>query len=50
MKLLLIITTLLATAQLQAAAADNQINCRAKDQGTIDKLICSDQELSLIHI
>ncbi len=45
MKLLLIITTLLATAQLQAAAADNQINCRAKDQGTIDKLICSDQEL-----
>lgn len=45
MKLLLIITTLLATAQLQAAAADNQINCRAKDQGTIDKLICSDQKL-----
>lgn len=45
MKLLLIVTTLLATAQLQAAAADNQINCQAKDQGTIDKLICSDPEL-----
>ena len=45
MKLLLIITTLLATAQLQAASADNQINCQVKDQGTIDKLICSDPEL-----
>ncbi len=45
MKLLLIITTLLATAQLQAAAADNQINCQAKDLGTVDQLICSDQEL-----
>lgn len=45
MKLLLILTTLLATAQLQAASADNQINCQVKDQGTIDKLICSDPEL-----
>ena len=45
MKLLLIITTLLATSQLQAAAADNQINCQAKDLGTVDQLICSDQEL-----
>lgn len=45
MKLLLIITTLLATAQLQAVAADNQINCQAKDLGTVDQLICSDQEL-----
>ncbi|WP_233079862.1 lysozyme inhibitor LprI family protein [Rheinheimera soli] len=45
MKLSLIVTMLLATAQLQAAAADNQINCQAKDQGTIDKLICSDPEL-----
>jgi uncharacterized protein len=45
MKLLLILTTLLATAQLQAAAADNQINCQAKDQGTVDQLICSDPEL-----
>jgi uncharacterized protein len=45
MKLLLIITTLLATAQLQAAAADNQINCLAKDLGTVDQLICSDSEL-----
>jgi uncharacterized protein len=45
MKLLLLVTTLLATAQLQAAAADNQINCQAKDLGTVDQLICSDQEL-----
>lgn len=45
MKLLLIVTTLLATAQLQVAAADNQINCQAKDLGTVDQLICSDQEL-----
>ncbi len=45
MKLLLIITTLLATAQLQAATANNQINCQAKDQGQVDQLICSDQEL-----
>ena len=45
MKLLLIVTSLLATAQLQAAAADNQINCQAKDQGTVDQLICSDPEL-----
>ena len=45
MKLLLIVTTLLATAQLQAAAADNQINCQAKDLGTVDQLICSDPEL-----
>ncbi len=45
MKLLLIITTLLATSQLQAASADNQINCQVKEQGTIDKLICSDPEL-----
>lgn len=45
MKLLLIVTTLLATAPLQAAAADNQINCQAKDLGTVDQLICSDSEL-----
>ena len=45
MKLILIVTTLLATTQLQAAAADNQINCQAKDLGTVDQLICSDQEL-----
>ncbi|EGM79312.1 putative lipoprotein [Rheinheimera sp. A13L] len=45
MKLLLLVTTLLAAAPLQAATADNQINCQAKDQGTIDKLICSDPEL-----
>lgn len=45
MKLLLIVTTLLATAQLQAASADNQINCQAKDLGTVDQLICSDPEL-----
>jgi uncharacterized protein len=45
MKLLLIVTTLLATAQLQAAAADNQINCQAKGLGTVDQLICSDPEL-----
>ena len=45
MKLLLIISTLLATAQLQAAAADNQINCQANGLGTVDQLICSDQQL-----
>ncbi|MDF3126564.1 lysozyme inhibitor LprI family protein [Rheinheimera sp. 1928-s] len=45
MKLLLIITTLLATTQLQAATADNQINCQAKDLGTVDQLICSEPEL-----
>lgn len=45
MKLLLIITTLLATSQLQAASADSQINCQAKDLGTVDQLICSDQKL-----
>jgi uncharacterized protein len=45
MKLLLIVTSLLATTQLQAAAADSQINCQAKDLGTVDQLICSDQEL-----
>ncbi|MBU0911767.1 MAG: hypothetical protein KKF22_04450 [Gammaproteobacteria bacterium] len=45
MKLLLIVTSLLATAQLQAAAADSQINCLAKDLGTVDQLICSDSEL-----
>lgn len=45
MELLLIVTTLLAAAPLQAATAGNQINCQAKDQGTIDKLICSDPEL-----
>lgn len=45
MKLLLVVTTLLATAQLQAATANHQINCQAKDQGTVDQLICSDQEL-----
>lgn len=45
MKLLLIITTLLAAAQLQAATTDNQINCQAKDLGTVDQLICSDPEL-----
>jgi len=45
MKLLLIVTTLLATAQLQAVTTDNQINCQAKDLGTVDQLICSDPEL-----
>ena len=45
MKLLLTITALLAIAQLQAATTADQINCQAKDQGTIDKLICSDTEL-----
>lgn len=45
MKLLLTITALLTTAQLHAVEANFQINCQAKDQGTIDKLICSDQEL-----
>lgn len=45
MKLLLLVTTLLATAQLQAASADSQINCQAKDKGTVDKLICSDPAL-----
>ena len=45
MKLLLIVTTLLATAQLQATAADNQINCQTKGLGTVDQLICSDQKL-----
>ncbi|WP_127023304.1 lysozyme inhibitor LprI family protein [Rheinheimera mangrovi] len=45
MKSLLLLTTLLATTQLQAAAADNQINCQAKELGTVDQLICSDQEL-----
>jgi uncharacterized protein len=45
MKLLLIITPLLATAQLQATTADNQINCQANGLGTVDQLICSDPEL-----
>lgn len=45
MKSLLLLTTLLATAQLQAATTNNQINCQAKDQGTVDQLICSDPEL-----
>lgn len=45
MKLLLIITTLLATTQLQAATADNQINCQANGLSTVDQLICSDPEL-----
>jgi len=45
MKLLLIITTLLATAQLQAATPDNQINCQANGLSTVDQLICSDPEL-----
>lgn len=45
MKSLLLLTTLLATTQLQPASAANQINCQAKDQDTIDKLVCSDPEL-----
>lgn len=45
MKLLLIVTTLLATVQLQAATTEFQINCQAKDLGTVDQLICSDPEL-----
>ncbi|MCA1930757.1 lysozyme inhibitor LprI family protein [Rheinheimera sp.] len=45
MKLLLIVAILLATAQLQAATTANQINCQAKDLGTVDQLICSDKEL-----
>lgn len=45
MKLLLIITTLVATSQLQAVPTNNQINCQANSLGTIDQLICSDQEL-----
>ncbi len=45
MKLLLIVSTLLATVQLQATTTDNQINCQAKDLGTVDQLICSDPEL-----
>lgn len=45
MKSLLLLTTLLATAQLQAATTANQINCQAKDLGTVDQLICSDPEL-----
>ena len=45
MKLLLIVTTLLATVQLQATTTDNQINCQAKDLGTIDQMICTDAQL-----
>ncbi|RVT47382.1 DUF1311 domain-containing protein [Rheinheimera sediminis] len=45
MKLLLIISTLLASTPLQAATTDFQINCQAKDLGTVDQLICSDQDL-----
>jgi uncharacterized protein len=45
MKSLLLLTTLVATSQLQAVPANNQINCQANSLGTIDQLICSDQEL-----
>jgi uncharacterized protein len=45
MKFLLIVAPLLAIAQLHAATADYQINCQAKDLGTVDQLICSDPEL-----
>lgn len=45
MKSLLLLTTLVAPAQLQAATTNNQINCQANSLGTIDQLICSDQEL-----
>jgi uncharacterized protein len=45
MKLLLIVTTLLASTQLQAATTDFQINCQAKDLGTVDQLICADESL-----
>lgn len=45
MKSLLLLTTLVATSQLQAVPTNNQINCQANSLGTIDQLICSDQEL-----
>lgn len=45
MKSLLLLTTLLATVQLNAATPNHQINCQAKDQGSVDQLICSDPEL-----